>query len=473
MAINPNVTETVEEYKAIFHKDKNFDIVFREIIVCNKKAALIFIDGFLKDEQLTKILDRFYNITNKSLLKDPETFIKTSISYGEVETTDDKQRIVTNVLAGQTVLFIEGFTEAILIDERTYPQRSTTEPDKDKVFRGSHDGFVEALVLNTALIRRRIRDPHLCVQHLSVGSESKTDIAVCYMDDRVDKKLLQTILDKFKNSKVKSLTMNQESVAELLVRRKWFNPFPKFKFTERPDTTASHILEGDIAIVIDNSPAALLLPSTIFAIMEEANDYYFPPITGTYLKLIRAAVVLLTLFLTPTWLMLNQYPDVVPQWLNFILLNENMQVPLIAQLLILELAIDGMKLASLNTPNTLTTALSILAAIIVGDYAVQSGWFCAQALLYTAFVTLANFSQPGYELGYAFKFMRILILVLTGIFKVWGYAGGIILLFIILLCSKTMSGKCYLYPLIPFNWKLLKRHLFRSPLDMETPHKKQ
>lgn len=472
MPINTNATETEKEYKAIFHKDKNFDIVFRDVTICKRKAFLIFIDGFLKDELLNKILDRFYNITDESLLKDAKTFSETSVSYGEVETTQDQETIIRNVLAGQTALFVDGFDEAILIDARTYPQRANTEPEKDKVFRGSHDGFVEALVLNTALIRRRIRDPRLCVEHLSVGSESKTDIALCYMEDQVDQKLLKQIVTKLKNSKVKSLTMNQESVAELLVQRKWFNPFPKFKFTERPDTTAAHILEGDLAIVVDNSPAALLLPSTVFAIMEEANDYYFPPITGTYLKLIRAAVVLLTIFLTPTWLLLNQYPHVVPEWLQFILLNENMQVPLIAQLLILELAIDGMKLASLNTPNTLTTALSILAAIIVGDYAVQSGWFCAQALLYTAFVTLANFSQPGYELGYAFKFMRIMLLVLTSIFKIWGYLAGFILLCLILLCSKTMSGKCYLYPLIPFNWQLLKRHLFRSPLDMESPRQK-
>ena len=211
----------------------------------------------------------------------------------------------------------------------------------------------------------------------------------------------------------------------------------------------------------------LIVPSTIFHIMEEANDYYFPPLTGTYLRLTRMVIMVLTLLLTPTWILLVQFPEVLPDWLSFILVTDEIKVPLLLQLLILEFAIDGMKLASLNTPNTLTTSLSIIGAIIVGDYAVQSGWFNAQALLYTAFVTLANYSQPGFELGYALKFMRLFLLVLTGAFNIWGYSIGLVLIFIMLVANKTMSGRCYLYPLIPFDWKVLKRHIFRAQLDSE------
>lgn len=465
MPVDTNINKTVEHYKKVLNTKQNFDIVYRTIQICSKTAAIFFVDGFAKDEQLSKILDTFYRVTDPALLKDAHTFSKSCISYGEVTLLSEEESIIVLLLAGQTALFVDGFDQAIMIDARTYPQRSTSEPDKDKVFRGSRDGFVETLVLNTALIRRRIRDTKLCVTHMEVGTESHTDIAVCYMSDRVDKKLLKLITDKLKNTTVKSLTMNQESVAELLVHRKWFNPFPKFKFTERPDTTAAQILEGDIAIVIDNSPSVLLLPSSIFSIMEEANDYYFPPLTGTYLKLTRAVVMIATVLLTPLWLLANQYPEFVPGWLQFILVTDEIQVPILAQLLILEFAIDGMKIASLNTPNMLTTSLSILAAIIVGDYAVQSGWFTPQALVYTAFVTLANYSQPGYELGYALKFMRLFLLILTGAFRIWGFAAGVIFMVILLLCSRTLSGKCYLYPLIPFNWKLIKRHLFRVSLN--------
>ena len=192
---------------------------------------------------------------------------KSGIAYGEVDLEDQEEAIITAILSGQTALFVDGFDRAILIDVRTYPQRDSSEPDKDKVFRGSRDGFVETLVLNTALIRRRIRDPRLIVRHISVGKQSKTDVALCYMEDSVDPKLLKKILSRLEQVKVDALTMNQESMAEILVHRKWYNPLPKFKFTERPDTTAAHILEGEIAVVVDNSPAVLLIPSTIFSIM--------------------------------------------------------------------------------------------------------------------------------------------------------------------------------------------------------------
>lgn len=455
---------TVNKFKKLLATDENFDIVFRPLTIADRKAALIFVDGFLKDTPLGKILAAFISIKDTAVLKDAKTFAESSVAYGEVELSDDEDKIIQSVLSGQTVLFVDGFNEAILIDARTYPQRDTSEPDKDKVFRGSRDGFVETLILNTALIRRRIRDTNLVMQYVSVGSESKTDVAICYKKDIVDKELLKSIQKRLKTVKVKSLTMNQESMAEILVKRNWYNPLPKFKFTERPDTAAAHVLEGDIIVLVDNSPSVIIIPATMFSIMEEANDYYFPPFIGTYLKLTRGAVLLFTVLLTPTWLLLTQNPDWVPEWLKFILITDDIKVPLIAQLLILEIAIDGMKLASLNTPNMLTTSLSVIAAIIVGDYAVQSGWFNPQALLYTAFVALANFSQPGYELGYAFKFIRIFVLITTFLLGVLGYFLGIALAILMFLTTKTVSGRCYLYPLIPFNWSKLKHHFYRSSL---------
>lgn len=471
MAISTNINTNIDDFKNRLNCEQNFDIVYRSLTICNRLSCLFFVDGFAKDGVMSKIITSFYAVTDENQMKDAHTFSKAAVPYGEVGLSHDPDAILTAILSGQSALFIDGFDQAILIDARTYPQRSTSEPDKDKVFRGSRDGFVETLVLNTALIRRRIRTPDLCVQHMAVGSESKTDVAVCYIRGKVDEQLLSKIVTKLKEAKVTALTMNQESISELLIRKKWYNPLPKFKFTERPDTTAAQLLEGDIAIVVDNSPSVLIVPSTIFHIMEEANDYYFPPLTGTYLRLTRMIIMILTLILTPTWILLTQFPDVLPDWLSFILVTDEIKVPLLLQLLILEISIDGMKLASLNTPNTLTTSLSIIGAIIVGDYAVKSGWFNPQALLYTAFVTLANYSQPGFELGYALKFMRIFLLILTGAFNIWGYSIGLVLIFILLVANKTMSGRCYLYPLIPFDWKVLKRHIFRAQLDSKNDSK--
>lgn len=256
--------------------------------------------------------------------------------------------------------------------------------------------------------------------------------------------------------------MNQESLVECLYRRKWFNPFPKVKYTERPDATAASVLEGKIAILVDNSPAAIVLPVSIFDIVEEADDFYFPPITGTYLRLNRLFIAILTLLLTPGWILLMQNPEWIPPAFDFIKVEGDIHIPLLFQLLILELGIDGLKLAAINTPNMLTTPLSVIAAIVMGEFAVKSGWFNSETMLYMAFVAVANYTQASYELGYALKFMRIILLVLTAAFNLYGFAAGILLTLLAISCNRTISGKSYLYPLIPFNGKQLARRIFRK-----------
>lgn len=338
--------------------------------------------------------------------------------------------------------------------------RSVDEPEKDKVLRGSRDGFVETLVNNTALIRRRIRSPKLTMEMLMAGETSKTNIVLAYMQDRVDQKFLKELRDKINNIEVDSLTMNQQSLAECLYQHKWYNPFPKFKFSERPDTASACILEGNIVILVDNSPAAMITPSSVFDIIEEADDYYFPPITGTYLRLTRFIISLVTLALTPIWLLLSQNTFLVPEWLEFILVKESINVPLILQFLILEVAIDGLRLAAVNTPNMLSTPLSVMAALVLGDFSVSSGWFNSEVMLYMAFVAVANYSQGSFELGYALKFMRMITLVLTYFFNIYGFIAGWIITVCAIVFNKTISGQSYIYPLIPFDPKqFIKRFL--------------
>ena len=188
------------------------------------------------------------------------------------------------------MLLIDGYTHAVLIDARTYPARSVEEPEKDKTLRGSKDGFVETVVFNTALIRRRIRSEDLRMEMTSAGASSRTDIVLCYMASRVSPSLLTEVREKIAGIRADALTMNQESLAECLTGGRWFNPFPKFKYTERPDAAAAQILEGNLVILVDNSPSAMVLPTTLFDVLDEADDYYFPPVTGTYLRLTREAI---------------------------------------------------------------------------------------------------------------------------------------------------------------------------------------
>lgn len=418
--------------------EQSFDLVKRDLIIADRKAALFFIDGLLKDDITEKILEFFYKNIKSENFKSALYFAQSAVPYVEVEVTSDLKKICTDVLSGISALIIEDFTEVILLDTRTYPQRSTSEPDNDKVLRGSRDGFVETLINNTALIRRRIRDTNLTVKAYSVGTQSHTDIAVIYMENKVDKKLLANLDKRLKAIDVPSLTMNQQSLVEALYKNLWYNPFPKVKHTERPDTTASAILDGNIVILVDNAPSALLLPTSIFDVLEEADDYYFPPVTGTYLKLARYFITIVTVLITPLWLLALQNPDYCPDFFRFVLLSEPQNIPVFWQLILMEVGIDGLRLAALNTPNSLTTPLSIIGAIALSEFAVDSGWVSMEAILYMALVTVANFTQPNFELGYSFKFCRVLLLVLTYIFNVWGFIITFIINLVLLCTNRTL-----------------------------------
>ncbi len=469
MEFTKSLSDNMNYLKNKLDVEGNFDLVYRTFYIGSREACLYFIEGLTNSEAWQKIFQAFSAIKPEDMPADAHEFSKKFVPHSQVDLVQNDDKMIIQLLTGLSCLFIDGYDRCLAIDSRSYPARGISEPEKDKVLRGSRDGFVETLTYNTALIRRRIRDPRLTVEVTNAGESSHTDIAICYIKGRVDEKLLAMIKGRISKLEVDALTMNQESLAECIYPHKWYNPFPKFKFSERPDTAAASILEGNIILMVDNSPSAMILPSSVFDIIEEADDYYFPPITGTYLRLSRFIISILTLFITPIWLLFIQNPEMIPSWLQFIKLSEAPQVPLIFQLLILEFAIDGLRLAAVNTPSMLTTPLSVIAGIVMGEYSVKSGWFNSETMLYMAFVTIANYSQSSFELGYAFKFMRIIILILTSIFNLWGFITGTLLTLIAVVFNKTIAGKSYIYPLIPFHISELKKRFLRGRL----PHKEK
>lgn len=423
---------------------ESFDIIRRDIIIGGKASVFYYIDGFIKDEVMLKIMDSFLSVTEEDMPEDAETFIQKQVPYVEVDIAEDFDDVIRNVLSGPACLFIDGYKECILLDCRTYPARSVDEPDKDKSLRGSRDGFVETIVFNTALMRRRIRDPHLIMEMTEAGQASRTDIAVCYMSDRVDRELLDNLKKRIESLQLGDLRMNQQSLAEALFKRKWFNPFPKFKYTERPDTAAACLLEGKVILLVDNSPSAMILPTSVLDMIEEANDYYFPTVTAVYLKTTRTLITIATVFFTPLYLLFMQNLEWLPDVFEFVAVRDTVNIPLIFQFLLLEISIDGLRLAAMNTPTMLSTPLSVIAGIVMGEFSVQSGWFNSEVMLYMAFVAVANYTQPNFELGYALKFMRLMLLILTALFDLYGFIAGCILVLCFLIFNKTLSGRNYM-----------------------------
>ena len=442
--ISDSFEENIRYMNEILPVTESFDIIRRDIIIGGRASVFYYIDGFIKDEVMLKIMDSFLSVTEKDMPEDAEGFIQKHVPYVEVDVAEDFDEIIRNVLSGPACLFIDGYKECIVLDCRTYPARSVDEPDKDKSLRGSRDGFVETIVFNTALMRRRIRDPHLIMEMTEAGQASRTDIAICYMSDRVDIELLNNLKKRIENLQLDDLRMNQQSLAEALFKRKWFNPFPKFKYTERPDTAAACLLEGKVVILVDNSPSAMILPTSVLDMIEEANDYYFPTVTAVYLKVTRAIITIATVFFTPLYLLFMQNLEWLPDVFAFVAVRDTVNIPLIFQFLLLEISIDGLRLAAMNTPTMLSTPLSVIAGIVMGEFSVQSGWFNSEVMLYMAFVAVANYTQPNFELGYALKFMRLMLLVLTALFNLYGFIAGCILVLCFLIFNKTLSGRNYL-----------------------------
>lgn len=459
-------TENVNFIDSKLRTSENFDIIRRTLKIGETdEMTLFYIDGLIKDESMQKIMQYFLTLKNMcAFAASPATeFAEKHIPYVEVDVIDDMERLILAVMSGSVIMLGSTFGgEGIIIDARTYPARTTEEPENDKVMQGSKDGFVETLIFNTALIRRRIRDTSLTMMYKNVSTSSKTDVVICYMEGRANKRYVKYISDKIDSLNTSSITLGFESLAESLIRTRWYNPFPKIRTVERPDAAAAELMEGRVLVICDTSPRVMVLPTTIFDFMQETNDFYFQPITGCYLRVIRHFVFWLSLFLTPIWYLLTLYPNILPDPLLFIIPSHRPQIPIIAQLFLVEIAIDGLKIASMNTPDMLSSSLSVIGGLILGESAVKIGWFTGEVIFYMAIVAIASFTQHNYELGYAFKFLRMLLLLLTWLFRIWGFAVGVVIMFLLLISNKTMNGEhSYLFPVIPFNGRAFARLFFR------------
>lgn len=467
--ISNDYRENVRVLDGLLGVGRSCDMVSRDYLIGGRRAQLWVVDGFGSDSILERMGAFWLTLKPENVvgLTEMQDFLDRYITFSESNVTFDISDAVTSVFLGKSLLAVEGLAGVALMDAKGYPSRSVNEPPDGKVLRGSHDGFVEAVVPNMALLRRRIRDPHLTMEGHKVGSRTHNDAVLCYLDDKVDQDLLRKLRGKLLGLDVRSLSMAQESLAEAIRPKQWYNPFPKVRYTERPDAAAASIMEGSIVLMVDNSPSVMILPTGFFDFTQESNDYYFPPLVGTYLRVLRVTVFLLSLFITPAWYLMVSEPNRLPGWLNFLSSPEPVSLSLLSQLLVVEFLIDVLKLASLNTPDSLSNSFSMLGALVLGDFAVQAGWLGPEVLVYMAFVSVAGFAQPSYELGYAFKLLRVALLLVTAAFDVWGFCLGVVGIFILLCTTKPLVGKGYLYPLVPFNGKALLRLLVREPISRD------
>jgi len=447
--------------------DRSFDVIRRDLSIANRKAALFFVDGFAKDQIMERILTTFAMLQPQDLR--PQVFKEVFhryLSYIEVETTKDLHQAVEKVLQGPLALVIDGIDEIIIIDAREYPVRNPQEPDLEKVVRGSRDGFVETIVFNTALIRRRIRDPKLRMEMMSVGKRSKTDVCISYIEDIVSDDLVEMVKEKIDQIDIDGIPMAEKSVEELISPGNYWNPLPRVRYTERPDVAAAHLLEGHVLIIVDTSPSIIILPSTLWHHLQHAEEYRQNLMVGVFIRLLRYAAVFMSVFLMPVWLLLATNPQYVPESLKFIGASKPGSIGLPLQFILAELGINLMRMAAIHTPASLTTALGLIAAVLIGDIAISVGLFSPEVVLYTAIAAVSIFATPSLELGQANTLFRLFLIVSVAGFGLPGFAGAVVIIGLLLVGTKSF-GVPYLWPLIPFKFSALKDILIRPPIPRQ------
>ncbi len=462
--LKPALDENVRYLNQALGVEQSFDMICRKLEYAGRDFALYFVDGFVKDQILNLIMNHLSGLKPEEVgVRAISRLLHTHVGYLEVGTERDMDKIVASVLSGPAVLLVDGCDEALTIDARTYPAREPGEPDTERVVRGARDGFTETLIFNTALTRRRIRDPSLRMEYLSIGARSKTDICLAYLADIADPQRVAAVRGKLKEITVDGLPMADKTIEEFVFGNRW-NPYPMVRYTERPDVAAVHLLEGHVLIYTDTSPSVMITPTTFFHHVQHAEEYRQKPVVGAYLRWVRFVGMLISVFLLPIWYLIEQQREIFSGAGHFLVSPEHALIPLIAQFLIAELGIDLLRMAAIHTPSPLATALGLVAAIMMGQVAVEVGLFTHAIILYLSAAAIGTFATPSYEMGLANRLARLTLLAAVFFFHTQGFILGSLFWMLLLVFSKSLNVP-YLWPFLPFNGKALWDILVRSSVS--------
>ncbi|NMA68162.1 MAG: spore germination protein [Desulfitobacterium sp.] len=465
--VSKNYQKNVDYLNRELGVPDNFDIVLREMTIGGKKAAIYSVNGMVNTQVASLILETLVSLERADLMVNAlQNLVKGQIVNLQVSEVDTMDKILYFILSGPMAIFVEGQDKAIIVDARSYPSRSPEEPDIERVTRGARDGFTETIIFNTSLIRRRLRDPKLRMKLVQVGGRSKTDVCIAYIEDITNEDLVTEIIEEIQKIKIDGIPMAEKSVEEFILGSKIWNPFPRVRYTERPDVAAVHLLEGHVVVIVDTSPSVMIAPATYWSHTQHAEEYRQEPIVGAYLRWIRFMGIFAALFLLPLWLACALNPQLLPEWLQFIGVEEVGKIGLIPQVFLAEFGVDLVRMAAIHTPGPLTVALGLIATFMIGDVAIKVGLFAQEIIVYIAIVTVGTFATPSYELAQANRLARLFLLVMVSLFNFEGFAIGAIALFILLVRTKSF-GVPYLWPLLPIDIKALGTVLVRSPLPIK------
>ena len=419
--------------------NNSYDLKHRILNFKGRLVHLYFLASLSNDVLISRLVEGIENREGKDL--------ENCINMGDVEivSTNQIQKIQRAVLGGNSALFDGEIT--YLMDTKNFPNRAIQEPETEKSVRGAKDGFNESILNNTGLIRRRIRSPELCFHLTTMGTQNPIDISVAYLEDKVDRQVLQQLLTRISQVQTQEFIMTDRAIEEVLLNQ-GYNPFPLVRYSERPDIVATHIQHGYIAIICDTSSSIVMLPTTLFEILEHVEEHRQTPLIGTFIRFIRMTAVFLSIYLVPIFALSSSFL----QW----------DYSFFIQILIMELSIELLRIATVHTPQSLSNAMGLIAAILLGEFAIQLGFFSEDILMFCAIGTVGGFATPNYELSLTNKYIKIMMIISVMLLNIYGFILFNLIFWISLARIKTF-GVSYLYPLYPFHGKELLRFFIRQP----------
>ena len=415
----------------------SFDLNHRVLDFRGEIVDIYFASSLVAEDQVAYIIEGITNNRGKTFLD--------CINNGDVKIPNNAEEEEYALLTGNTLIKYKGTT--YVVDTRQYPTRGIEEPETEKSVRGSKDGFNESLLFSVGLIRRRIRTMDVTFEAMTVGTKSKMDVCVCYLESKVDKKVLQEVFKRLKNVKLNDLTMSDRAIEEVILQQS-YNPFPLVRYSERPDVVSTHIMHGKIAIICDTSSSVMMLPISLFDILEHVEEHRQTPLIGTFIRLLRFSAVLLSVYLVPVWM------------LSFA--DGGTETPYILQIIAVEIAIELLRLATIHTPTSLSNAMGVVAAVLLGEFAIGLGLFSEEILLFCALGNVCGFATPNYELSLTNKYVKLLMIVSILLLGMYGFIIFNAVLIIYLMTIRPF-GYSYLYPLFPLDLKELWNFIIRKP----------
>ncbi|MGO4106103.1 spore germination protein [Paenibacillus sp. YAF4_2] len=443
------------------------DIIFRSIS-SNPEVLIIYIDGLIDTTTLDKVMltPNLFEETPSGLNATPisgQIIQKKLLAISPIKTVSTINEVTDGILKANIVLLVDGENKAIAADLKGFEKRGIEEPAAEVSIRGPRDGFTETLRINTSLIRRRIRSPKLKMESITIGQVSQTDVVIVYIDGIVSNTVLKEVRDRISRIEMDGV-LESGFIEEFIEDAPW-SPFPQIQNTERPDIVCASLLEGKVAILVDNTPFVLIVPMTFWTGLQAVEDYYERSIYTTFIRFVRYSLFNIALLLPSLYVALSTFhQQLIPTNLLISISNsrEGVPFPTFVEALLMEFMFEGLREAGIRMPKAMGSAVSIVGALVIGQAAVQAGIVSAPVVIVVATTGIASFAIPRYNFGTAYRLLRFPMLILAGMLGLYGIISGVFLLMIHLLGLQSF-GVPYMNPVVPSVPQGLKDIFIRAP----------